>query len=396
MTGHGDAVIETACAAPAPTRAFPRMRLDADELDLFLNSIYEGAEESPPWQKALKLMQDSFDAAHVTLILRPPSPNTSGVLLNTREADPNATAFYQHHFFAFDPFVDLPTNTVVTPQEMLGDRWNRSPMLRDYLLPLDVEHLVGADIRTREGVECRFRISRYRGARPFDAEDRTLCKFLLPHLTRSIQLRTMLDNLDCEREVVSGTVTRMLVGVLSLSAEGQIINANPEALRILGEADGLRQQHGRLLPSRPGEARALRMLIRTAALPDAIHRPLGAMAITRPSGRCSLSIVIRPVPGSRSAGQQHPAMAVFLRDPESCVARSALDVVRRLYGLSRMEASVAMALGDGLTLDETAEKFGITRNTARTYLRIIFCKTGVTRQTMLVRKLLNSVATLGC
>ena len=138
------------------------------------------------------------------------------------------------------------------------------------------------------------------------------------------------------------------------------------------------------------------MLIRTAALPDAIHRPLGAMAITRPSGRCSLSIVIRPVPGSRSAGQQHPAMAVFLRDPESCVARSALEVVRRLYGLSRMEASVAMALGDGLTLDETAEKLGITRNTARTYLRIIFCKTGVTRQTMLVRKLLSSVATLGC
>ena len=38
---------------------------------------------------------------------------------------------------------------------------------------------------------------------------------------------------------------------------------------------------------------------------------------------------------------------------------------------------------------------GVRRNTARTHLRSIFCKTGVTRQTMLVRLLLNSVLTLG-
>ena len=45
--------------------------------------------------------------------------------------------------------------------------------------------------------------------------------------------------------------------------------------------------------------------------------------------------------------------------------------------------------------DEAAEKMDVRRNTARTHLRSIFCKTGVTRQTMLVRLLLNSVITLG-
>ena len=42
-----------------------------------------------------------------------------------------------------------------------------------------------------------------------------------------------------------------------------------------------------------------------------------------------------------------------------------------------------------------AEQMNVRRNTARTHLRSIFCKTGVTRQTMLVRLLLNSVLTLG-
>nr|MDT0253635.1 LuxR C-terminal-related transcriptional regulator [Endozoicomonas sp.] len=54
-----------------------------------------------------------------------------------------------------------------------------------------------------------------------------------------------------------------------------------------------------------------------------------------------------------------------------------------------------MILANGLTLDETAEELGISRNTARAHLRSIFSKTGVTRQTMLVRLILKSVATLG-
>ena len=41
------------------------------------------------------------------------------------------------------------------------------------------------------------------------------------------------------------------------------------------------------------------------------------------------------------------------------------------------------AVVEGLTLDGSAEKLNVRRNTARTHLRSIFCKTGVTRQTML-------------
>jgi DNA-binding CsgD family transcriptional regulator len=90
-----------------------------------------------------------------------------------------------------------------------------------------------------------------------------------------------------------------------------------------------------------------------------------------------------------------PAVAVFLRDPESNAAQPSHELVRRLFGLTRMEAALALLLTEGFTLDEAAEKMNVRRNTARTHLRSIFCKTGVTRQTMLVRLLLNSVLALG-
>ena len=45
--------------------------------------------------------------------------------------------------------------------------------------------------------------------------------------------------------------------------------------------------------------------------------------------------------------------------------------------------------------DEAAEKMNLRRKPARTRLRSILCKTGVTRQTMLVRLLLKRVISLG-
>jgi DNA-binding CsgD family transcriptional regulator len=99
--------------------------------------------------------------------------------------------------------------------------------------------------------------------------------------------------------------------------------------------------------------------------------------------------------GPWSESKRRPAAVLFLRDAESNVPQPSQELVRRLFGLTRKEAALALLLAEGYTLDEAADKMDVRRNTARTHLRSIFCKTGVTRQTMLVRLLLNSVVTLG-
>jgi len=71
-----------------------------------------------------------------------------------------------------------------------------------------------------------------------------------------------------------------------------------------------------------------------------------------------------------------------------------VKVVARLFGFTPTEAGLAMLLANGLTLDEASEQLGVSRNTTRTHLRAVFAKTGVTRQTGLVRLILQSVAPL--
>lgn len=383
--------------APAAVDA-PR-GLDLDRVDPLLGAIYEGPMQSPPWHTALELLKEQLSAKHVTLMLRPPSPESSGVMINTGPVTVQGQQSYESHFFALDPFVRLKEGEVVTAEELIGKAWLDSPVYREYLKPLDIRHLLGTDIYTQEGVECRLRITRTHDAKPFSAADKALVRFLLPHLKRSINLHSRLDFLECERQLFAGTVNRMLLGMISFDQNGNILETNQEARRILAEKDGITLSGNTLVAHGSTEGRELQRMIRQALSPAPAGTGPGvveALAVTRPSGRAKLGVLVKAVPlGPFSESRHRPAAVVFLRDPESNAVQPSHELVRRLFELTRMEATLALLLAEGYTLDEAAEKMNVRRNTARTHLRSIFCKTGVTRQTMLVRLLLNSVITLG-
>lgn len=370
------------------------------KVDPLVGAIYDGATEAPPWHGALELLRATLSAKHVTLMLRPPSSDSSGIMINTGPVTTQGQQSYETHFFALDPFVRLKEGDVVTAEELIGKSWLESPVYRDYLKPLDIRHLLGADIYTPEGIECRLRITRSHDARPFSAEDRALLRFLLPHLKRSIRIHARLDFLECERQLFAGTVNRMLLGMISFDQGGAILETNTEARRILAEKDGITLSGNTLVVHGSQEGRELQRMIRQALTPapQGSEGPgvVEALAVTRPSGRSKLGVLVKAIPlGQWSESKHRPAAVVFLRDPESNAVQPSHELVRRLFELTRMEATLALLLAEGYTLDEAAEKMNVRRNTARTHLRSIFCKTGVTRQTMLVRLLLNSVITLG-
>lgn len=392
--------IQVAARKMAPVSNATEPALSLDDYDRLLGALYQGSLESPPWQGALQLLRDQLKSAHVTLMLRPPSPESTGVMINTGAVTQQGVDSYETHFFALDPFVRLSEGQVVTAEELIGKQWLQSTVYQEYLKPLDVRHLLGADIYTKDGIECRLRITRGHDAAPFSEADKGLVKRLLPHLKRSIQIHAQLDFLECERALFAGAVNRLLLGMVSFDQNGAIIETNPEARRILGEKDGIWLAGNNLCLDNSQESRDLQRLLRQALSGASINDEgpgmVEAMAVTRPSGRAKLGVLVKAVPmGQFSESKQRPAVVVFLRDPESNAAQPSQELVRRLFGLTRMEAQLALLLTEGLTLDEAAEKMNVRRNTARTHLRSIFCKTGVTRQTMLVRLLLNSVISLG-
>lgn len=64
-------------------------------------------------------------------------------------------------------------------------------------------------------------------------------------------------------------------------------------------------------------------------------------------------------------------------------------VLADLFSLTLQESRLAAALASGQSLDEAAETCGVTKSSARTYLKAIFSKTNVSRQAELVRLLVT-------
>src|SRR5712692_7118403 len=126
-----------------------------------VGAIYDGLLETIPWQKILGRMRSELGANYVTLILRSPRPGDQGLMVNVGDVTSEGLISYHSHFYAMDPFIGLPSEQVVTTSEIMSEaRWVASPFYQEFLAPFDIHHLMGADIRTDDGVECRLRVCR--------------------------------------------------------------------------------------------------------------------------------------------------------------------------------------------------------------------------------------------
>ena len=120
-------------------------------------------------------------------------------------------------------------------------------------------------------------------------------------------------------------------------------------------------------------------------------KPETVVQVYRPSGLKPLEVLVCPLPSQSSLRKGGAAAALFITDPEE---GATLDsrALHQLFGLTPAEIRLCIALVKGMSVEEYALEAGISSNTARTHVKRIYAKTGVRRQSELVRLLLTSSA----
>jgi DNA-binding CsgD family transcriptional regulator len=370
------------------------MQLDQNVSDL-IGSIYQGPMEETPWQSFLALLRESMAAANTTLVLRPPSDQQRGVLL-TDGGSLEGIASYNESLFVLDPFVGLQPGEVkslldfVSEEELLD-----SELYQLCMAPAGLLDSLGADMQVDGETEARLRVARSKGAQPFTDQDRELLRFIIPHLERAIRIHSRLNKIESERALYAGAVEQLAVGCIILDQKGRVLNSNDMASQLLAQKDGISTINNKLQLSSPQRSAELQRLIIEVLATQQAGKPavVQALRAERPSGLQDLGLVIRPIARAQGADGAVPSVAVFVSDPEQA-SEAPFQAITRLFGFTPTEASLAMLLANGLSLDEAAVELNISRNTARTHLRSVFAKTGVSRQPMLVRLILKSVAPL--
>lgn len=371
------------------------LNIETQDLLGLVGLIYEGPMENRPWASSLKLLKEHLNANYVTLAIRPTTFALPGIILAAGELPPTFIDAYHNQFFSIDPFVDLPSDHVVTSEELFTmDEWVGEAYFKEYLDALNIYRIMGADIKVSEDMSCPLRISRPKSLQPFDEQDKLLCNLLIPHFKRSVLIYSELIKKRSFGSLYESTIDEMMLGVIVVSEDGEVIQANNVAHQILSVGSGLSLKNNRLRAAFESDQAKLRSYLKDAVSLSVEKKSSNfeVMTINRQDGRSDLSLAIHSIPsGAWRTGGKRPAAAIFVRDPVGEI-RGQVEVLSKLFELTPAEASLAIKMMNGLSLDEASEVSGIKRNTARAHLRSIFSKVGVTRQSDLIRILLNSVA----
>jgi hypothetical protein len=159
-------------------------------------------------------MRSLMKAAHVTLLLRPPSPESTGVMINSGEVEQQAVESYETHFFAIDPFVGLPDGQVVSAEELLGRIQAANNVLDDDVYP-DIRQLESALRHTRDA----YREEQFAELRRLERDASEYIDTGLPEAERLERFLAMAR----ERLETGGVTTDLRVGRESLERVQEVV-----------------------------------------------------------------------------------------------------------------------------------------------------------------------------
>jgi DNA-binding CsgD family transcriptional regulator len=306
---------------------------------------------------------------------------------------PGYIAYYHKH----DAWAALgqsqPPDIMVASQDHILDaEFRRTEFYQDHCRPSGTAYVLGAVVNLGpDGARGVIGFHRSETQAQFSAADKHHGALLLPHIRRAMQLRERLVQLDMQQRSMQDATDALGVGVMVVTQEARILSANPLAEALLRHTNGLFVDNHCLSAALPFLHDELRRTIRNAAQAGA-GRALQAGGLVRiPHGQAGpLMLSIYPlIARASSDGGTIPAALIFIADAAAAQPPQR-DVLARIYGLTPAEARLFAALLTGERLQDYADRFGISLQTAKTQLGHIFHKTGHSRQSDLVRDALSN------
>lgn len=324
-------------------------------------------------------------------------------LFETVGYDPTYMAAYRDHFVQLDyfapTFVSMPIGALIIGEQAVP--WQeqcKTEFGNDYIRAQNIRHVMGCVLAKNDRYHLQFGLQREREQGDYGAKDQQLIKTLAPHMARAVEINHKISAINTQKHWALSALDRLRVGVILLDELGKPRFLNREAERLTTSAHGFFVgRNGLVLPSATDTTRLHGMIANAARMADGTATNPGALAdgdlCIRTTGSDGAGLQFQVIPLPRGLSEQpwemtscHGCVAVFISVAGG--PRLSWNRIMVLYGLTRAEAKLASALANGTSLEESAVALSISIHTARSQLKSVFAKTGVTRQAELVAILL--------
>jgi DNA-binding CsgD family transcriptional regulator len=364
-----------------------------------IDRIYAAAMDSDVWQDVADGVSEIFSRSPTLLSFVLPG-ETAGTHYSVGIDEPYISSHIEHLFR------DTPWSTRYMAKFV--DRWGhlgevighinlaQTEFYTEWLKPQglaaawSVGHAIISDQREPIG---GFTVFPREGAPPVTREQFAEADLLVPHLRRAVQVHLTVHGAQRVRLALAEAIDRLPTGLLLLDSKRRVVVQNRGAERIIAANDGFRiDRHG------PSADDARENATFQKLIADAIDarvgqeiRAAGFVAISRPSRERSYAVMVTPLLAAPGKSVMSDAVvAIFVADP-SARFFAGPEALTELYQLTHSEAELVRLLATGLSLEEAADKRGVSLNTARSHLKHVFAKTDTSRQGELVRLIVSGL-----
>ena len=355
---------------------------------MIVEDLYAGTLDTVAWNRAIMGIVDMVRASGAALLVFDPS---NGAVLHGENyrLDSSVLSDYQQYWVHEDirlrNGLNIPVGCPVTELTLAIPAWRRTRILNEFLLPSDVPHFMPAWLHKSETKAATFSLQGTRTRGPFDSRDIENFRRILPHLSRTLEIRDRLERAQINSATVPAALEAVGFGVIILNSNGKLLESNRLAQVTLGSSgQGVRQRSdGTLWLREPAGAQLSRWVSTGLPPPQSSD---GLLHVPRENGT-PLSILVTPLAGQRGTSwvSPDPRWLLLIFDPDM---RASADVrlIAKDLRISAREAEISALLLAGETLQAIARRFRVSRHTVRAQLKSIYKKTGIGSQSELVRR----------
>ena len=337
--------------------------------------------------------------SHIGAVMAHDAGNAHGRLELLVGADPAYMAAYEREFAADNPWMQRTAHLMRPGIVMDSDAvLSRSELRRtryynEYLRIGDIEQSLALCAQADgEGVVVAT-LCRPSGT-PYSQADLALARQVAPHWSNAYAILRRMSWLERQARTLEAAVEASPLAMLMLDAHGCVIRLNPAAEHLLSHGDVLRLANGR--PDARHDPQPFRHLLHDAIAGTAGNghaaRRAGKLLLRNANGQGVLVADVHPI---GDAGGLGAAAVVFLQPVGAPAADGLAATLRQLFGLTPSEAALAVALLRHGDLAPAAVDCHITTGTAQTRLKLVYDKTGVHGQVVLMRLLASVAAATG-
>ncbi len=263
---------------------------------------------------------------------------------------------------------------VFKPEEIPKD-----PVYRDFFLPRGYGWGVATVVEIPSGDAAVIHVEREFTTGPVERKFVDMLDGLRPHLARAALLTCRL-NLE-KAQATAATLQMLGLPGAVLDSSGRIVAANERLSQLIPRIIQDRQSRVSLVD---GNADAL--LAQAIRHMTGVARPVSSIPIPAREDMPAYIVHVAPVKGEAQDvfGAATTMLVVTPVEPREVPTA---NVLQGLFDLTPIEAKVAKLIGDGKTLSTVARRLNLSEEGMRRQMKSVFAKTGLNRQTELIRLL---------